>query len=282
MDSDTSNTEIKPDKPDSESPTSVDPATVPETKKRRFHVPHWRWILISLLIIALAVSIFMWKPWQANIKATDRTVSVTGKATITAAPDEYVFSPSYTFKNANKDAALAEMTAKSNEVVAQLKKLGVPDNKIKTNSNGYSTGDYYVQYEENQYIYSLEITATVNDKALAQKVQDYLITTNPVGSITPDATFSDAKHKDLESQARDKAEKDARSKADQSAKNLGFKVGKVKSLEDGSFNTGGGCSRGLCALSNGSNLDNQASPSLTVQPGENDLDYSVNVVYYIH
>jgi SNF2 family DNA or RNA helicase len=46
-------------------------------------------------------------------------VSVSGSATLKAEPDEYVFYPSYEFKNADKTAGLKELTAKSEEVVAE-------------------------------------------------------------------------------------------------------------------------------------------------------------------
>lgn len=243
----------------------------------------WKFLTV-LLVVALAVSIFLWEPWQANIKASDRTVSVTGDATITAEPDEYVFSPSYDFPNPDKAAALAAMTKKSDDVVAGLKKLGVADNKIKSNSSGYANGMYYPVTNSGVYTYSLNITITTNDKILTQKVQDFLLSTGPSGSVSPLASFSKDKQKQLESQARDKAEKDAHDKATTSAKNLGFKIGSVKSIKDGSLSGDGGCGGfGACpvldsALKNGSN----ASNSLAVQPGQNDLNYSVEVVYFIN
>src|SRR6266404_5558206 len=96
------------------------------------------WKLISLvLLVALVAAIVLWKPWQANIKASDRTVSVTGTATVKAEPDEYVFSPSYTFTNVDKQTALGEITAKSNDMIAKLKALGVADSQIKNNSTNY-------------------------------------------------------------------------------------------------------------------------------------------------
>jgi uncharacterized protein YggE len=233
-----------------------------------------------LLLIALVVCVALWKPWQANIKAGERSVSVNGSATITAEPDEFVFYPSYTFTNADKQAALAEMTQKSNDIVAKLKGLGVPANKIKVDSSGYS--NVYSIAPNGDNIYNLNLTVTLSTQASAQKVQDYLITTGPSGSISPQANFSTAKQKQLESQARDKAEQDARAKADQSAKNLGFSVGKVKSVEDSGFDNFGGCGGGLCSGANQSLSTDAATPSLAVQPGENELPYSVKVTYYIH
>lgn len=81
----------------------------------------------------------------------------------------------------------------------------------------------------------------------------------------------------LQTNAREKAEQDARAQADQSAKNLGFKVGSVKAVTDGSLNTGGPIVYGDAASVAGTN-----APQLNVQPGQNDFSYSVSVVYYIN
>ncbi len=105
------------------------------------------------------------------------------------------------------------------------------------------------------------------------------MTTSPTGSVSPQATFSDAKQKELETQARNAAAKDARSKADEMAKNIGFKVVKVKSLtDDQGF---GGVIRPMYATDSKALNAQEATPSLTVQPGENDLPYTITVEYYI-
>jgi uncharacterized protein YggE len=124
----------------------------------------------------------------------------------------------------------------------------------------------------------LRPTAIVANRELAQKVQDYLVSTSPTGQISPQTGFSTTKQKQLESKARDDATKDARAKADQSAKNLGFKVAKVKSIQDGT-NFGGITPMMLKDSAAGSS--EAITSSLAVQPGQNDLTYSVTVIYYI-
>jgi uncharacterized protein len=239
------------------------------------------WKLVSLvLLLALVVSVALWKPWQAQVKAGDRTVTVTGNATITAEPDEFVFYPSYSFTNADKQTALGEMTAKSDEMVTKIKALGVPSSKIKVDSTNY--GNVYYPNSTGDTTVNLSLTITINDKTLAQKVQDYLLTTSPSGNVTPQSSFSTAKEKALENQARDKAEADARARAEQSAKNLGFSVKAVKAVEDGSFDYLSGCGpSGLCSGANDLNAATSSTTQLQLQPGENELPYSVKVTFYI-
>ncbi len=237
--------------------------------------------LCIVLLVVIAAMLALWRPWTTDTSDTNRVVKVTGESTVKAAPDEFVFSPTYEFKNADKAVSLVDLTKKSDEITKKVKELGVSDKNIKTSSSGYEGYTYYYDPSSKVFTYSLQLTIRVDNKELAQKTQDYLATTSPTGAISPQAVFSDTKQKQLEQQARDEATKEARKKADQSANNLGFKVGKVKSLDDGGF-SGGGCGGGLCsgvALSVAE--DSRKTTQLAVQPGENELHYSVTVEYFI-
>lgn len=235
----------------------------------------YRWVVVALLVI-IAVMIALWRPWEPRYDAQARTVTASGEATVKAVPDEYAFYPSYSFKNADKVAALAAATKKSEEIVAGLKKAGVADTAIKTSVNGYQDGLYMSGSSSSDYVYTLSLTVTITDKDLAQKAQDYLVGTSPEGGVSPQPTFSETKRKTLESTARDNAAKDARSKADQLAKNLGGTVGDVKTITDGA---GFG---GVTPMYAVDSVAGKAMPSsLTLQPGENDLTYTVTVVYYL-
>jgi len=236
-------------------------------------------MVVGILLVIIVAMVVMWKPWNAT-HPNDRTVSVTGETTVKAEPDEYLFYPTYRFTGAVKDTTLDQLSKKNEAIVAELKKLGVPDSKIKTDSSGY--GDYYSISRDpgsEATTYTLRLSVTVGTKDLAQKVQDYLITTSPTGSVSPQATFSDAKRKELENKARDEATKDARAKADQSAKNIGFKVGKVQKVSDGSGF--GGVSPAYDGAGDLSLTEDSSKRQLSIQPGENDLRYSVTVVYYV-
>jgi len=252
--------------------------TAPKNKKGFSLTLDYRFVIGVLLVIIVAM-LALWRPWELKVDANARTVEVTGEAKLSATPDEYVFYPNYQFEGEDKDTALKELSAKSDEIVKKLKELGVPDNKIKTDSSGYDSPVYLRApvEEDTTPVYTLTLTVTVSDKDMAQKVQDYLVTTSPTGAVSPQASFSEKKTKELESKARETATKEARAKAEQSAKNLGFSVGAVKSVNDGvGFN-------GVYPLSaEGRATDMSSSSSkLTVQPGENELTYQVTVVYYI-
>ena len=234
-------------------------------------------ILIIILFLIIVGMLLVWQPWKSALNQ-DRSISVSGEATVKAAPDQYVFNPIYEFKNEDKAKALAEQTDKNNQIIAKLKELGVKDSDIKNNASGYSNSYSVEPAFPEQTTYNLSLTITVSDKDLATKVQDYLVSTNPEGQVTPQASFSETKRKELENQARDMATKDARVKAEQIAKNTGAKLGKVKSIQDG-----GGFGQPITALYEDSVASSSSATkqSMQIQPGENELNYVVSVSYYL-
>jgi uncharacterized protein YggE len=253
------------------------PKFPPIQNKNRLNISLDSRKVIIVLLVVIVGMIFIWKPWNKPPQNTDRTVQVNGEATIKADPDEFIFSPSYEFKNANKQAALSELSKKSDEIVSQLKKLGVPDSNIKTNADGYERGVYFPSSDTGQNTYSLMINVNTDSKDQAQKIQNYLVTTSPSGAVTPYSTFSKPKQKELEGLARDLAEKDARKKAEKSAKNIGFKLGAIKTVQE---TNGFG---GVTPLEKTAPAIDQASPtsSISVQPGQSDINYQISVTYYI-
>lgn len=237
-------------------------------------------LIIGVLLLVIVGMFALWKPWQA---AKDRTITVTGDATLTATPDQFTFSPTYTFKDPDQGTALAALRKKSDDIVSHLKSLGVADKQIKTDTDSTDTAGVVPLYivEGNNKVYTLHLTVTLTDSTLAQKVQDYLVSTTPEGAVSPQADFSPAKHTALEASARTAAEKDARQKAQEMAKNLGFTLDGIKSVTDApdfglplplSSNSSLGSSQAMSSV----------APPLTVQPGQNNLSYSVQVVYFIH
>lgn len=247
-------------------------------------------LIIVLLVLVIAVMTAVWQPWRGTRRAAnDRTIQVTGQATVKEEPDEYQFSPYYEFKDASKDVANKSANDKSAEVVTELKKLSVEDKHIKTSITNYGGYKPDGTYNNDTFTYTLAVSVVVNAKDQAQRVQDYLNTTSPQGVITPYATFSESKRKQVEATARDDATKDARSKAEQSAKNLGFKIGDVKVVEDGqgfggiaySGETAVAPMPATMAVDSSGGSTSAISSVGAIMPGQNDLSYSVTVTYYL-
>lgn len=229
-----------------------------------------------LLILVIIGMLYFWKPWDAPASA--RTITVQGEAVVKATPETFEFQP--VFENA--DAKVA--TAAGNEAVTQLKKLGVKDIDIKTQASVSSIGTqpqlgikstiYPPVPVSTTSIYT--ITAVARDKVLAQKVSDYLATTTATGQITPTTSFSKDTEAKLLLEARSKASDDAKSKAIVTAKQLGAKVGRVSKISDD--NGPGMYPVGIPSADSAKSYA-QSNIGAAVQPGLNQISYSLTVVF---
>lgn len=228
-------------------------------------------VINTLLLVGILASVLLqWQPWDPALSANTRKITVTGMASTEATPDQYQFSPIWT-----RDTT-TEITALNDQVITKLKELGVGDAQIKNNASRYGSLEvYYSVPTEGKQKTTLSITITVKDKDLAQKVQNYLLTTDPSGSITPYPSFSSSKQKELQVKLRAEATKDAKQKAEQTAEGLGAKVGKVIEISEGAS---GGFYPMPIAVSDTSAVSS-AKDSIGIQPGSDEYSYSVTAIF---
>ena len=231
--------------------------------------------LVGLLVALNLLTLFLWHPW--NRVNTDRIITAVGETVIEAEPDKFVFSPYWQLEAKTKAAAVAKAVDKANAVVKKLKALGVASKDIKLDSNSYD--NWYYNQDTDTDVASVNLTIDVEDSELAQKVQDYLLTTNSDGQITPWPTFSQDMQDELEIQAREEAIADARAKAEQSASELGGSVGKVITVTE---NTGfGDYPIAYATEASSGGAQDEDVKSLPIQPGENEYTFSITVVFAI-
>lgn len=228
----------------------------------------WKIIAVVLAVALLALTVYT-KPWEGSSKET-RTITETGQATIMRVPDSFLFYPSY---EAESQAAI---NAKTVEVLAGLKATGLEDKGIKTNVSNYDEygGDSYKP--TGKKIYSLSLTLTVEDKAIAQKVQDYLSQSSALNSISPIAEFSEATQKQLKEEATAIAIENAKVQAEKTAQYLGTKLGKVISVKESSSGIG---PYPMAEAEMRSSTAVDSSAPITV--GENEYNYMAEVVFEI-
>lgn len=222
--------------------------------------------VIAFLLAVIAFMFVLWQPW-GNAQS-DQTIDVTGRAILTATPDQFVFRLSYQFKNTDKQAALDETEKKRGEMVAGLTELGVPSRNIKTSTDSYDRPLRDGVSDETTS--TLSLTVVADGEKLVQSVQDYLLAASPAGSVSPQPYFSEQKQEELESQARDIATKDARANAEQTAQSWGHVVGKVKRVSDW-------YAFGLPPAWSAT----PAEQKQTLLPGENEITYTVNISFYL-
>lgn len=232
-----------------------------------------RLVCVVLLLIIVGMLAF-WRPWEDS--DTKRTISVTGDAVIEAVPDEFVFSSTIKKTGSDPQKLKDELAKVGEKLVADLKGLGVEENKIKLSGSSYDSYDYYYyRNDKGEETGQLQITITVGTKELAQKVQDYLLTQDIEGQLTPQAQFSVSKQDELKNQARDKAVADAKSEAERTAQGAGARLGKVVEIKD---------SESIAYpwfASPGIALDaaERDKASLPVTPGENTFTFQIHATF---
>jgi uncharacterized protein YggE len=227
----------------------------------------WK-VLAIVLGIALVGLTFYTKPWE-GVSDNMRTITINGEATIKRAPDSFVFNPSY------EATSQEEITAKTNEVVAKVKELGLGDAGIQSQVSNYekydSTGS-----ATGEMTYTAFLTLSVEDKELAQKIQDYLLTTGSTGQITPTSGFTKETQKALRDEATTLAVQDARKRADSTAENLDAKVVKVITVTEPDQTDGG-----VYPLYSSLESVSKDGSGLPINSGESEFNYSVTVEFQI-
>jgi uncharacterized protein YggE len=215
----------------------------------------------------------IWRPWEGS--DTRRKIEVTGEARIEAVPDEYIFSP-YIQKKGGDAQKLRDGLAKTGEsLVADLKKLGVEESKIKLSGDSY---DYYYYIDKDgSQTAQLRLSITVGAKDLAQKVQDYLLEQDIQGQLTPQAQFSQDRQDELKRQAREQAVADAKEEAQRSADEVDAQLGKVIEIKDADSMTYPWYGRGVELDSGTASAPDK--PSLPVTPGEEMFTFRVLVSF---
>lgn len=231
-------------------------------------------IICIILLFIIAGMLALWRPWDSSA-TSEKTVQVSGSATVSAEPAEFRFSPAFEVAAANQQAAKDALATKINALVDSLRDLDIAETDIIVSAYSYDTYYYTTRDEGDKTAYAT-VSVSVDSKDQAQEVQDLLQTTDAEGSLTPYAEFSDAQQKELESQAREAAIADARTKGEQSASLLGAELGDVLSFSetsgfDGYFDT----------LPFTETLDAAvgSEASLPVLPGEQDLTYQISVTF---
>ncbi len=161
--------------------------------------------------------------------------------------------------------------------------MGMPEERITTSVN---SGDYYgikaegVESSDDQSVATFSITAVTGDKKVAQKVLDYLVTTDPLYGVSPQSNFATETRRQLENNARKLALADAKERASETAAELDIRIGRV--MEVSEPNWGGIIQFGEDSIAPGASRDEatiETSPKLLT--GQQEVTYQISVTYRI-
>ncbi|MBU4143061.1 SIMPL domain-containing protein, partial [Patescibacteria group bacterium] len=202
------------------------------------------------------------------------TISVSGEGKVFAKPDIGQVSLSVISDALTVAAAQKDNTDKMNKITKAIKDLGVKEEDLKTTN--YSVSPRYQYSAGKSIIIGYEVTQTLEVKIRdLAKVGDILdkatgVGANQVGSLS--FTFDDPEK--LNSEARQKAIDNAKTKARDLAKSLGVSLGKVVSFSE---STGGMPVPMYSSAKEALGMGGGAIPD--IQTGQNEIDISVSISY---
>jgi len=223
-----------------------------------------------------------------GINATN-TINVSGHGEAFGVPDIATFNYSVVSDKATVAEAQADATTKANATVDYLKKAGIDEKDIQTSdysinpqydyetpvcTNGFCPGGKQVLkgYEVRQ-----STTVKVRD---TKKAGDLLAGVGTTGATEVSGlTFTFDNPDTVQTQARDKAIADAKSKADALAKQLGVTLVRVVSFSE---NGSGGYPRPMVYnMAAGSQAKDVAAVAPEISTGQNQVSDDVTVTYEI-
>jgi uncharacterized protein YggE len=226
------------------------------------------WKLLSIILALLLVGLTIYtKPWETPI-SNARTIKIDGEVSIKRVPDSFIFNPSF---EADSQQAIND---KTNEVVAKVKELGLGDAGIQTQISSYE--NYGMDGPDGTFNHTLYLTLSVEDKDLAQKIQDYLASAGAVGSISPTVGFTKATQKALKDEATAKAVEDAKKRGESTAQNLGVKLGRVITVNEPE-----NMDVYPIAAYDSSFAEGSSKSSLPINAGESEYNYKIEVEFEI-
>ncbi len=252
--------------------------------------------LLILSILAIAITVFVMK---GNQRYDENTISVTGTAEVSGAPDIATFS--FTVKETAKDAKTAQKTIneKVSKILAGLKDLGVDEKDIKTESYTIypkyewvkvkqaqkvaPDGTVYYPGDNNKRVQvGFDVSQNVRVKLRdLEKVSNALtlFANNGVDNLNG-PQFRIDKPDELKEKARLEAIKKAKAKAKRLASDLGVKLGKIVSFNDSSSGYQP-VYRGVAMMKSAAPMAEDMAFAPELPAGEQDITSTVTITYKI-
>jgi len=215
---------------------------------------------------------------QLKIEAANRTLSVTAEEQVTSDPELAILHIGFETQPSDAKTAYAAGAKVSNEIVSAIKKAGIPEASIRSESQHLDS----VGYKSHKFKLVQYWTVKVPPERVAE-ILDVAVSAGAMDSGEIDWTVNDVQA--LENQALDKASTRAKEKAAVIAKGMGVHLGtllyvsnQVSEIAFENRNFAGLASLGLGVSSGAS--DSKATP-LSIEPRKVSRTATVYAVFAI-
>ncbi len=228
-------------------------------------------VLMGLLsVLALATTRHV-----LNTAATTNVVSFTGEGKVLSKPDVAVIDLAIVTEAATSKAAQDENSGKSRALTDFLKKQGIEEKDIKTTAYNIFPQYNYPQFDRPRitgYQVNQTIQVKVRDLTKADAVLDGVVAAGANQIHNFQLTIDDPEK--LRNEAREKAIKDAKEKADKLEDQLGIRLGRIVNFSEG----GTGFPSPIIYAKE---LGGRGGGGPSIPTGENEIAISVVVTYQI-
>jgi uncharacterized protein YggE len=225
-------------------------------------------IVFAGVLLSLCVS-------SAAADALPRQVSVTGTATLTAAPDRASVSLGIQARNLSLDAARDRVAKVAGNFLGLCRQLGIPENKVQTTAltmrPEYRWDPNGREQEFAGYFVQRSLTVELQDLELLGQLIEGAVDTG-VNEVSPPRLDSSQRQR-LHREALAKAAEDARANAETLATALGAKLGPVRLIN--AENIG----RPPQPMPMRAQMAESADAAATYQPGDIRFDAQVNATF---
>ncbi len=248
-------------------------------------------VMLGLFLVVIAVSaVKQYRFIGSGVTATN-TITVSGTGDVFAVPDTATFS--YSVMDTEKDVTTAQtkVNTEGNDIIAYLKAQGIDDKDIQTSD--YSVNPHYEWSTAacpagsgycppgKQTLTGYDVNETVTVKVKdTTKAGDLLSGVGSKGATNISGlSFTVEDETALEAQARTKAIDDARTKADELAKELGVSIVRVVGFNE---NNGGPIMYAAKSMAFDTAAGSApAAPAPNIATGQNKITSNVSVTYEI-
>ncbi len=215
-------------------------------------------------------------PFLVNNYTTTKTDSfqTQGQGSASAVPDEVTISFGVTKTSGTVSDAQSQTNNAIENILSNLKKLGVSDKDLKTTN--YSVNPDY-NYNGRQKISGYTVTQNID-----LKLKDIKNTNEAIDTITANGAnlvgqiqfgFSESAKSKLEDQARKEAVGNAKQRAESLAKTVGIKLGKIINVSEESN------SQPRPIFLESVKARDIETPTTNITPGENSVNITVTLTY---
>lgn len=207
----------------------------------------------------------------------EHTINIEGEGKVTGEPDIATLTLGTESKGVDVATAQQNNTTAMNKIVEGLKTLGIAEDDIQTSSyNVYENNEWNPEtntYTSKGWVVSNYVTVKVRDTSKISAVLK-MAGDNAITNISgPTFTIDDPSN--LKNEARIKALKQAKEKAEAVASSLGLKIEKVVGYSEWSPSTEPFYDYSSSFLS----VASSESAAPTIQPGSNEVVVNVNITY---